>query len=373
LRKESTKMNLEHTFCPNSACADRGKIGQGNIGVHSMKEQRCICHTCGKTFSITKGTALYRLKKPTALVVTVITLLAYGCPVPAIVAAFGLDARTVRDWLRRAGEHGSDVHTHLVERAKLNLQQVQADEIKVKTQRGNFWMAMAMMVPTRLWLGGVVSPRRDLKLIRALIEKVCGIARCRPLLFLVDGLASYVKAVQHAFRSPLRTGKVGRPRLIPWPDIAIAQVVKRRTSDGLHITRRIVQGRPEMIRHLLGRHTINTAYIERLNATFRQRLACLARRTRALARTAAPLTHGMFLVGCVYNFCTDHHSLRCPLYVGRSGRVHWVQRTPAMAAQLTDHRWSVGELLAFKVPPSPFVPPKRRGRPPKRVLLEAAA
>jgi len=316
---------------------------------------------------------MYRLKKSPELVVAVITLLAYGCPVQAIVAALAVDERTVRDWLRRAGEHCIGVHAHLVEAAKLNLEQVQADEIKVKTQRGSVWMAMAMMAPTRLWLGGVVSARRDLRLIQSLTAKVRGIALCRPLVFLVDGLPSYVKAVQVAFRSPLRTGKVGRPHLVPWPDIAIAQVVKRRTSEGLHITRRIAQGCPEMVRHLLGRHAINTAYIERLNATFRQRLACLARRTRALVRTAIPLTYGMYLVGCVYNFCTHHHSLRCPLYVGRSGRIHWVQRTPAMAAGLTDHLWSVEELLSFKVPPPPYVLPKRRGRPPKKVLLEVAA
>jgi transposase-like protein len=373
-------MNPQEQFCPNSACLDRGKTGKGNIGVHSRKEQRYICRTCGKTFSARKGTMMYRLKKSPELVVAVITLLAYGCPVQAIVAAMAVDERTVRDWLRRAGEHCIGVHAHLVEAAKLNLEQVQADEIKAKTQRGSVWMAMAMMVPTRLWLGGVVSPRRDVKLIQTLMTKVRGIALCRPLVILVDGLPSYVKAARRAFRSPLRTGKIGRPRLIPWPDIAIAQVVKRK-SEGLRITRRIVQGCPEMIRHLLGWHTINTAYIERLNATFRQRMACLARRSRALARTAAPLTHGMYLVGCVYNSCTRVHagvctyhcSLRCPLYVGRAGRIRWVQRTPAMAAELTDHRWSVGELLAFKVPPSPFVPPKRRGRPPKRVLLEATA
>lgn len=368
-------MNPEEQFCPNSACADRGKTGQGNIGVHSQKEQRCICRTCGKTFSIRKGTVMYRLKKSPELVVTVITLLAYGCPVQAIVAAMGVDERTVRDWLRRAGEHCIGVHAHLVEAAKLNLEQVQADEVKVKTQRGSVWMAMAMMVSTRLWLGGVVSPRRDLQLIQSLMMKVRGIALCRPLVILVDGLPSYVKAVQRAFRTPLRTGKIGRPRLIAWTDIAIAQVVKQRTSAGLHIARRIVQGCPDMIQQLLGKHTINTAYIERLNATFRQRMACLARRSRALARTAAPLTHGMYLVGCVYNFCTYHQSLRLPLYVAARCNSHrrWVQRTPAIAAGLTDHRWSVEELLSFKVPPPPFIPPKRRGRPPKRVLLEAAA
>ena len=75
----------------------------------------------------------------------------------------------------------------------------------------------------------------------------------------------------------------------------------------------------------------------------------------------------MYLVGTVYNFCTWLH-MRLPLYVGYRGRMHWVKRTPAIAAGLTDHRWSVAELLTFKVPTS-YQPPKHRGRPRKLVCL----
>lgn len=121
-----------------------------------------------------------------------------------------------------------------------------------------------------------------------------------------------------------------------------------------------------------GTCTINTAYIERLNATFRQCRACLARRARALLRAPATLQPALFLVGTVYNFCTCHDSLRLPLYVGRVGRRHWILRTPALPAGLTDHRWLVEELLSFKILPPPFVPPKRRGRPPIRFLMVVA-
>ena len=113
---------------------------------------------------------------------------------------------------------------------------------------------------------------------------------------------------------------------------------------------------------------INTAYIERLNATFRQRLAWLARRTRNLAQQTDTLMAGMVTVGCFYNFCDNHHSLRLKLSVGRRG-YRWIQRTPAMAAGLTDHRWSVAELFLFKVPPPRWSPPKRRGRS-SNALLE---
>jgi len=112
---------------------------------------------------------------------------------------------------------------------------------------------------------------------------------------------------------------------------------------------------------------INTAYIERLNATFRQRLAYLARRTRNLAQHSDTLLAGMFTIGCFYNFCENHHSLRLKLWVGKYG-YRWVQRTPAMATGLTDHRWSVEELFFFKVPPPRWKPPRRRGRPSKAML-----
>ena len=111
---------------------------------------------------------------------------------------------------------------------------------------------------------------------------------------------------------------------------------------------------------------INTAYIERLQATLRSRLAPLARRTRAAARRRSTLEAGMWLIGTAYNFCCAHRSLR---WAGDgAAQRRWIERTPAQAAGLTDHRWSLYELLSFAVPPRP---PKRRGRRP-RWLLEAA-
>jgi hypothetical protein len=113
---------------------------------------------------------------------------------------------------------------------------------------------------------------------------------------------------------------------------------------------------------------INTAYIERLNATFRLRLSWLTRRTRTLAQQPETLKAGMFIVGCFYNLCDAHNSLRLRLWVGRSGH-RWVQRTPAMAAGLTDHIWTVGELLMYKVPLPRWQPPKQRGRPSQATMV----
>jgi transposase-like protein len=146
--------------CHNPDCPARGRPGLGNIRVHSRRERRYRCTTCGRTFAATHSTPLYRLKKPTELVIIVLTLLCHGCPLQAIVAAFGLDERTVAAWRDRAGRHGQRFHEHHVLSGQVELGHVQADELYVKAVARRLWMAMAMAGPSRPWLGGVISPRR---------------------------------------------------------------------------------------------------------------------------------------------------------------------------------------------------------------------
>ena len=367
-------MNPQEIFCPNLSCPARGQTGKGNISVHSQKDKRYICDVCQDTFVTSKGTIFYRLRHDPQTVLRVIILLANGCPLQAIVKAFELDERTVKDWHERAGKHCQSVHEHMVEKSQQDLQQVQADEIKVKALKRSYWMALAMAVPTRLWLGGVVSPKRDMELIQSMVDKVRAIALCRPLLLAADGLAIYVTAFRLAFRSkvPHWGSEIGRCKMVSWPDIAIVQVVKQRAEGVLTVDRRIVQGNKEMVEHLIkvtqnGQGVINTAFIERLNATVRMHLNSLVRRTRTLAHRSGTLIDGMYIVGCFYNFCDYHHSLRLKLSVG-SFRHHWVQRTPAIVAKLTDHRWTYSELFAFKVPPPRWSPPIQLGRPSKAKL-----
>src|SRR3712207_4327600 len=221
----------QRQFCHNLACPASGQVGQGNIGVQSQQEQRYLCHTCGRTFAATTGTAFYRLRtaadqltlvltllshgcppqaivaafgldectvaawlaraggqcqqeqgslchtcgrtcapprgtafyrlRPAADQVTlVLTRVSHGCPPQAIVAAFGLDERTVAAWLARAGGHCQQVHEHLVQHGAADLTHVQADELWVKLEGQRVWMALARVVPSRLWPGGTISPHR---------------------------------------------------------------------------------------------------------------------------------------------------------------------------------------------------------------------
>jgi transposase-like protein len=356
-------MDPREQFCPNMACPARGKVGENNIVVHSRKEARYKCNLCGKTFVETRGTPFYRLHHPEELMVIVATLIAHGCPLQAIVAAYHLDERTVMDWQERVGRHCKRIHEHLVQQPQ-DLEHVQADEVRVKGQGKVIWLAIALMVSTRLWLGGVVAEKRDEHLILTLMQIIRKCALARPLLICVDGFSAYLQAIQRAFRSPLPNGKRGRPQLISWPDIHIGQVIKRYQGKRVvDITRRMARGCLEVAQALLqksrGGTKLNTAFIERLNATFRSRLAVLVRRSRALIRNPQTLEPLMYLMGSVYNFCTEHKSLRLPGIVGGH---KWIARTPAIAAGLTDHIWSVKKLLLFRIPPPQWQPAKHRGR-----------
>src|SRR6266849_4874519 len=365
MQTSSEPMDTSNQFCPNEACSARGQIGAGNITIHDRKRQRYRCKICKQTFRARRGTMFEGLRKPMEVVVIVVTLLSYGCPVQAIVHALGLDERTVASWRDRAGAHCEQVHHALIETGKLDLVHVQADEIRVKGRNMIAWMGLAMMVSTRLWLAGTVSVTRDKGLADALLHQVRRSAqRLRPLLVLTDGWAAYPGSIRRAFREKVKKlAGVGRASLEVWPQLYIGTVIKRTEKKRVvEITRKMAHGLLEQAEQLLqvsgGGSVLNTAFIERLNGTFRERLASLTRKSRHAASRLQALRTGMYLIGCTYNFCCAHQEL--------SKAKHWGRAcTPAMASGLTDHVWSIGELLRYKVAPSPWVEPKRRGRPRK--------
>jgi transposase-like protein len=363
-------MNPHAQFCHNPACSASGKTGLGNITVHSRKEARYRCSVCQKTFAATQGTALHRLRTPAETVALVLTLLCHGCPIQAVVAAFGFDERTVARWQRTAGQHCQQFHECWVKQHPVELGHVQADELCVKAVGRRLWLAMALAVPSRLWLGGVISERRDEDLITTLVRLIRAAARHPAFLIAVDGLASYVPAVRRVFRRPVYTGKPGRPRLVPEEGWLMGQVIKQYAQRRvIGVSHRLIQGRAETIAAVLaatgGGSVLNTAFIERLNATLRAALAPLVRRGRALVRTEVTLQAGMYLVGCAYNFCDYHESLRqfAPSGSGRK----WIERTPAIAARLTGERWTMLSLLSYAIPPPVTAAKTRRPRRPKSV------
>jgi hypothetical protein len=172
------------------------------------------------------------------------------------------------------------------------------------------------------------------------------------------GLLFHAGSLILPLSAPTPHGTGGRPRLIGWPDLVIAQIVEqyagRAMTGAIH---RLVHGSVRMFLTLLwstrGCQVLNTAFIKRLDGTFRSRLAVFGRRTRLPACLPTTVERGMYLIGTLYNFCTAHSSLR-------TQAEH--KRTPAMAAGTTNDIWTVAELLHHRVRPPAWAPPRRRGR-----------
>jgi transposase-like protein len=360
------KMDACKQFCPYVECESRGQSGQGNIVIHQNNRPRYKCKTCGRTFSARVGTALDGIRKSEEDFIKVTTLLAYGTPTQAIVHAFKLDERTVADWRERAGIHCESVHKEKIEQGILDLIQVQADEIWVKMKGTVVWVALAIMVSTRLWIAGEVSKKRDSDLTDNLMQQVrrCAGSLCA-ILICTDGFAAYPKSIIKAFRYKMKeTPGPGASKKIVWPRLYIGTVIKRTAKRRVtEIVRRMSYGQwrkgKKLIKASKGGKKLNTSFIERFNGTIRERFAPLTRKCRYAAAKIETVHTGIYLIGSVYNFCSPHDELSKSQTKGG----HGFPCTPAMASGLTDHVWSVRELLTYKVAPPPLPIPKKRGRP----------
>lgn len=335
-----TKYKLP-ALCPERAvCEKCGEKSKGQIGVHSHKERRYICHECKTTFSDTKGTVLYGLKYPYWIVVTVLTLLGYGCPVQAIVAAFGIDERTISSWLEKAGTHAKQVQEHFIKGQELDLGQVQGDEMYIKTQYGAIWVATAISVFPRFIIWASASAERNRSLIDEVVEKVwSAIDPHAAILWAADGFSAWKGSILKTFRLPVRNGKPGRPKLIPAPQLHLVQVVKQRAKGRIvAIERRLVHGPLATAEAILfasqtqiGR--FNTAYVERFNATIRTWVPAATRRSRTPAAHKRRLEAALFWTIGLYNFCRIHDS---------------IDTAPAVALGLIDSPWSIDQLIRFR-------------------------
>jgi IS1 family transposase len=343
-----------------------GQIGQGNIVGHGSKRPRYKCKTCGKTFSARVGTAFEGIRKSEDEYVKVITLIAYGAPIQAIVHAFQIDERTVAKWRDRAGMHCEAVHKEKIERGLLDLIHIQADEIWLKIRGAVLWVGLAIMAPTRLWIAGEVSKKRDSNLTDNLMQQVrrCALACCA-ILICTDGFSAYPKSIVKAFRKNVKdTPGPGASKKVVWPRLYIGTVikstVKRRFTE---VSRRMSYGQWRKAKKLLkiskAGKKLNTSCIERFNGTIRERFAPFTRRCRYLAAKVETVHAGIYLIGSVYNFCSSHDELSKSKTKGGCGCLC----TPAMASGLTDHVWSVRELLTYNVAPPPLPIPKKKGRP----------
>src|SRR6266446_8584882 len=189
---------------------------------------------------------------------------------------------------------------------------------------------------------------------------------CVPL-FLTDGFKEYATALlTHCgqwVQPPRRQdqGPHPKPRWMPLPELRYAQGIKTtRRRRLVRVRHRVVFGTLEAVQQVLaacGWH-INTAFVERLSLSLRQHVAAIGRRVSTLCKGEDGMQQQRVLFQAYHNFCLPHASLRVPLAAplptnGTGSAKQWQPRTPAMAAGLTDHVWTLREVLLFRVPPWP--------------------
>ena len=219
---------------------------------------------------------------------------------------------------------------------QFELGQVQADELCVRVRGGYVWLATAMAVASRMPLWGA------------------GAAHDTPPVPvpLGDRWSGDVDQAGEVFWEKVITSRRGRPRLLPWAELRVTQVVKWFGKGRVgRVERRLACGdlfeALKMIWKTQGTWgTFNTAYVKRLNATLRTQIPALTRRSRH-AGIAKSVEAWFFRVSVAYNFMWCHPSLmQRHLMSGKR-----LDRTPAMALGLKDRRWTVEDVLRYRFPP----------------------
>ena len=300
----------------------------------------------------------------------------------ATARVFEVDPNTVLQWLVEAAEHLRafsryflcDVHVEQLQLDELyavlrdlKAGEISDDEAIQRLERSPSWVWTAMDPQSKLLLVIDVGTR-TLEMAQRVVHQVvqCLMPGSVPLC-LTDGLKDYGTAFLAHFgqwMQPARRrdkGPLPKPRWIPVPALLYAQVVKSyRRRRIIGVKYRVVFGTIERVQQVLSAcgRKINTAFVERLNLDIRQRVAAVGRRVNTLCQGEEGLRHQLTVYHAYYNFCLPHSSLRQPLLVpeatnGRGSAKLWRPCTPAMAAGLTDHVWSLEEMLRYRVPPWP--------------------
>jgi IS1 family transposase len=382
------RVDTSRHFCPHPECDYRGWLGMGNLRANGHPSggpwRQFHCTSCQGYFLETHGTLFHGKQAAVELIVRVLACLAEGLGIRATARVFEVAPTTVLQWLVEAAEQLRAFAAYFL--CDLHLEQLQLDELYAilrerkageisdeeamkRLERSPYWV-WTVMDPTSKLLVVVDVGSRTLAMAQRVVHQVTQVlARdCVPL-FLTDGFKEYRTAILGHFGSwmhPERRQDKGprpQPRWMPLPALRYAQVVKsyrRRRLVG--VTHRVVFGTQLAIEQVLAAcgWTINTAFVERLNLDLRQRVAAIGRRVNTLCQGAAGLQQQLVLFQVYHNFVLPHASLRQPLTApmapnGKGSAKVGRPCTPAMAAGLTDHVWSLTEVLRYRVPPWPQV------------------
>jgi IS1 family transposase len=376
-------------FCPHTDCDYRGWLGMNNVQANGHPNggpwRQLHCTACDSYFPEHHGTLFHGKQAAVELIVRVLACLAEGLGIRATARVFEVAPNTVLQWLVEAAEQLRAFSAHFL--CNLHLEQLQLDELYAvlrdlkagaisddeamkRLERSRHWVWTAMDPHSKL-LVVVEVGSRTLAMAQRVVHQVTQVLApgCVPL-FLTDGFKEYRTAILAHFgywMQPERRqakGPLPQPRWMPLPELLYAQVVKayrRRRLVG--VTHRVMFGTQLAIEQILAAcgWTINTAFVERLNLDLRQRVAAIGRRVNTLCQGEGGVQDQLMLFQVYHNFVLPHASLRQPLLIpqatnGSGSAKVWRPCTPAMAAGLTDHVWSLKEVLLYRVPPWPQSP-----------------
>jgi IS1 family transposase len=309
-----------------------------------------------------RDTAFHHNHLPDEAFETIARSLAEGVGVTATARIQNVDKKTVLLVLAGAGEQAKKVSRCLL--MNVVVTECQLDEMwsfigkkeknldpieKLQQSLGDAWIWIAFDAINKIVLAYVIG-KRTLPHAVSLLEEVKRISTTIPDLFSSDQLDQYTKALLQVYGKvtyPTRKPGPGRPpnpRLVPPEDLLYVQVVKQyKRYRVVKVTRKIVFGDPEKVESILDASPvsskINTSYVERNNGTIRQMDARCERKTFCFSKCKENHERQLALSLAYYHLCRPHKTL-----TKRHGR----PTTPFMAANLTDHVWSMGELLGFK-------------------------
>jgi IS1 family transposase/transposase-like protein len=386
LQGRPRQVDTSAQFCPTPCCAYYGWVGRGNIRANGYPNggrwRQFQCLSCKTYFLETQGTPLHGKRVPPELLVWAVGAVAEGLGIRAVARVFAVDPNTVLHWLEEVAAQATacsqyflhDVHVTQVQLDELFalLSAVKAGELSegeglTRWTRSPHWVWVALDPVAKLLLAIEVG-ERTLALAQRLVHQVAQVLapECVPL-FLTDGFKAYLTAVLthygHWVPRPRRwaTGRLPNPRWLPLPQLQYAQVVKQtRRRRLVAVSSRVVFGTLATVKQVLAAQSwqINTAFVERVNLSIRQHVAAVGRRVTTLCKGEVGLRQQLALYHLYYNFCLPHASLRRPLPQpaptnGRGSAKLWRPCTPAMAAGVTDHVWTLREVLLFRVPPWP--------------------
>jgi IS1 family transposase/transposase-like protein len=365
MEKAQHRPRIETLACPYDDCYLYSRKGAGNLTVRKVYGKERIrylrCRACSREFSERKNTALFNSKIEESKAISVAEHLSEGVSMKGTSRLVGVSPEVVRRLRRNLGDHSKEFHDERVR--DIEATSVQMDERYgyAKSKNEPFWEATSIDPHSRLLIG-FVAGKRDASLIEELMESTKRRLRDpRDLLVTTDGEKSYESLFPSVFGEPYRPPRNGRRGRFPKVrhrvnrSLAHLQLIKRREGARVvEVVPRTAHGSRRRVEKELGKlgyEKPNLSAIERQNATSRRMNAYLVRRSLAFGRKEESREALGWWSAVVYNFCRTQRGLRAPLCVSE-GRRRYEQRTPAMAAKLTDFIWTVADVLRTPVYPA---------------------